>query len=261
MDKHTRFISSALKTMRSEVDQDTVAAAFDPRSKTLVTMFFIISVVSYSKYSVSELLPYFSFPFFMIVTGNISFLLLIKRMLPAAFFALMIGAANPFLDSNQIIFYGFALSAGWISFLSIFIRFCLCVSGVFLLIMTTDVYKINLALSFFGVPRVFINQMFFMERYVSLLAEEALKISRARSARAFGGKGYEVSVFINIVSNLLIRAFIRAENIFNAMRSRGFSGTMNANYNLNWNMKDTLFIVLWTTFFACLRFDLMKDII
>jgi len=257
MDKNAQIISGAIEVLHRNVDTGTPAASLDPRAKIIVTAVFVTVVVSYSKYSVLDLLPYFAFPLFLIVIGSISLKALFKRMLPAAVFAVMVGIANPFLDPNQVVINNYAFSAGWVSFLSILIRFSLCAAAAFLLILTTEMSRINMALKYLGVPDVFINQMFFMERYIVLLADEALKISRARAARSFGKKGYGITVFTNIITNLLLRTYTRAENIFNAMQSRGFTGTLVRGNKLKWKLYDTLFLLSWIIFFLSVKFNLI----
>ena len=57
-----------------------------------------------------------------------------------------------------------------------------------------------------------------------MLADEAVKIVKARSMRSFGKKGKDIKSFINITGALLIRSIERSERIHQAICSRGFDG-------------------------------------
>ena len=56
--------------------------------------------------------------------------------------------------------------------------------------------------------------------------EETLRMVRARDLRSFGKRGQGVGTFINLIGTLFMKTIERAERIYHAMLSRGFSGTV-----------------------------------
>ena len=65
------------------------------------------------------------------------------------------------------------VSGGWLSFLSILIKFVLTVSTAFLLIAVTSFPGICEALERLKLPKVFVIQLLFLYRYLFVLLEES----------------------------------------------------------------------------------------
>ena len=231
----------------------------DPRGKILITFLFILCVVSNTKYEVFELIPYFSFPVFIVLAGNIPSRQLLKKLLPAAVFAVVLASFNPILDHNSIIICSTSFSAGWISFVSIMLRVLLTSSVAFLLVMTTEWYLLNNAMRYFGVPEIFINQMFFMERYLYELLNEANNISQARASRSFGKNGYEIKVYGHLVAALLNRSFDKAQRIYEAMQARGYTGVIPSSEKLQWKTLDTIHTIIWIMLFLIIRTHIFQN--
>ena len=71
-----------------------------------------------------------------------------------------------------------------------------------------------------------------------------MKIVRARDMRSFGNKGTGSRTFIGIVGVLLIRTIERAERIYNAMLSRGFTGKIIASRKVKFGFQDMAFLAI-----------------
>jgi cobalt/nickel transport system permease protein len=206
---------------------NTLIHRLDPRTKVLVTLALIVTTVSYPKYEVTGLIPLFLFPVLFFALGNIPVWLIVKKVLVVSVFVVFVGLFNPLLDRHVLVrFLGIPVSGGWVSFISILIRFLLTIGSVLLLVATTSFPGICHALRRLGVPEVFVSQLLFLYRYVFVLMEEALRTVRAREMRSFGGKGQGMGVFISLIGTLFVRTVERAERIHQAMLSRGFSGTI-----------------------------------
>ena len=180
--------------------------------------------------------------------------IILKKILILSPFVLIIGMFNPFLDHSKIYnFNSFYITGGWISFLSIIIRFLLTVSVSFILIAVTGFYHICIALNKIGIPAVFSLQLMLMYRYIFLLIEESIRLIHAYKLRSFNDK-IKLKYFIYIISHLLIRTIDRAENIYNAMLSRGFDGKLKIINDKKINYKDIIFLIFWTLYFIFFRF-------
>jgi len=125
-----------------------------------------------------------------------------------------------------VILNGFTISAGWLSFISILIKFALTVSTALLLIATTSFPGVCHALRQLGLPSIFVSQLLFLYRYIFVLMEETMRIVRARNMRSFSERGKGIKIFVRIVGILFLRSVEKAERVYYAMLSRGFQGDM-----------------------------------
>ncbi len=226
----------------------------DPRVKVLTTMIFIITVVSMDKYSISQLIPFAVFPVSLLAASGLPPGYFLKKILLVSPFALMVGLFNPLLDQTILLHIGsLGISGGWISLVSIMLRFTLTVGAALILIGITSFNGICLALEKFRVPKVFVVQLLFLYRYIFVLLDEASRMSRARSLRSLDIKGPGIKTFGSMAGNLLLRATGRAERIHLAMLCRGFDGNIHTMNSSSLYLKDILFLLGWTVVFYLLR--------
>jgi len=205
--------------------QDTVIHRLDPRTKLISTIAFVVMVVSFPKYEVIRLAPLFLFPALMLTLGDIPFRFIAKKVIIVSAFALFVGIFNPLFDRHTFtIMEGVQVSAGWLSLLSILIKFLLTISSALLLVATTSFPGVCRAMRKLGMPAVFTSQLIFLYRYLFVLMEETMRLVRARDIRSFDGKGTGMKTFIRLIGTLFIRTVERAERVHIAMLCRGFQG-------------------------------------
>jgi len=235
--------------------QDTAVHKLDPRSKLITTLFFILTVVSFGKYEVSMLIPFIIYPVYLLTSGNIPVIYILKKIMYVSPFALMIGIFNPLFDQRIILYLGdIGISGGWISFLSIMMRFSLTVAAALALITCTGFNNICFAVNRLGAPRIFSVQLLFLYRYIFVLAEEAARMIRARNLRSFKDKGRGISTYGPLLGNLLLRTISRAERIHLAMVCRGFDGSIKIINRYTFGFKEILFVLAWILLFLLFRF-------
>ena len=115
--------------------RDTPLHRLDARTKLLTTLAFLVAVVSFDKYHLSELLPFLLYPVALAAVGGIPASVILKKLLLVSPFAVMVGLFNPFLDTQPMAQLGsVVVSGGWISFFSILLRFALTVGAALLLV-------------------------------------------------------------------------------------------------------------------------------
>jgi cobalt/nickel transport system permease protein len=238
--------------------KDTFVHRLDPRVKILVSFIFILFVVSFPKYELSALMPFFIYPVFLLAMGNIPLRAIAKKVFFVSPFAVLIGIFNPLFDTNIVSsLSGVSITGGWISFISVVMKFILTVSTALILIATTSFPGICEALERLKLPKVFVVQLLFLYRYLFVLLEETLKILRAREARSFSKKGKDIKTFINLLSIMLLRSLERAERIYQAMLSRGFRGEIKVLKTHKLGKQDILFAVLSIiNFYAFRKYNL-----
>lgn len=236
--------------------QETFVHRLDPRAKLITTLFFIIVVVSFDRYEISAFLPLLVYPVVMVSAGNLPISFLLKKLLLVAPFALLVGIFNPFLDRQILYQLGpFGISGGWVSFISILIRFVLSVGAALILIATTGFNAVCMALEKMKTPRIFTVQLLFMYRYLYVLVEEALRMIRARSLRSFYGERMGVKAFGFLLGHLLLRTLDRAQRIHLAMYCRGFDGEIRLLRPLKTGKQELCYIFGWALFFVVIRLN------
>jgi cobalt/nickel transport system permease protein len=165
-----------------------------------------------------------------------------------------VGIFNPVFDRAQLLeIGGVGISGGWVSFASILLRFSLTVSAALALIGVTGFATVCMALGRMGLPRAFSIQLLFLYRYLFVLTEEGLRMSRARSLRSFKGRGLGFAVYGSMLGQLLLRTMDRAQRIHRAMLCRGFDGELRLSRNLAFTARDLAFVAGWLAYFALVR--------
>ncbi|MFZ5810056.1 MAG: cobalt ECF transporter T component CbiQ [Chloroflexota bacterium] len=123
---------------------------------------------------------------------------------------------------------------GGVRFLSIAIKSWISVQAAVLLAVTTPFPDLLLAMRALRLPRMLVAIFGLMWRYIFVLADEALRLMRARSARsslsldrpqrAGRSVSWRAKVTGGMAGSLFLRAFERADRIYVAMLSRGYDG-------------------------------------
>lgn len=243
-----------LGTMEELSKQDTFVHHLEPRAKLITTICFILSVVSFPKYTIADFSPFFLFPVIMLSLSDIPPLYLLRKIIIMSPFAIMIGIGNPVFDTTPLITFDyFSISGGWISFLSILIRFFLTTSTALILIASTGIYHLVLGLEKLGIPSLFATQILFLYRYLFILCDEGIRILRAVKLRSPESKGISLKIYVYLLSSLLIRTIDRAQRIYVAMQCRGFNGKIHVLHSSRWTKQDFVFTVTWCTYFILFR--------
>lgn len=256
--------SALLDTGRLETlaRQETFVHRIDPRAKVVTAAVFIVTVISFDKYTLSAFLPFLVYPVVMTEVGRLPAGYLLGKLILVSPFALFIGIFNPFLDREVLLVLGpLGVSGGWVSFASIMLRFLLTVSAALILVATTGFHSICLALSRLRVPNVFVVQLLLLFRYLFVLVGEATRLMKAHSLRSLGSRGVRMGVYRSLVGQLLLRAMDRAHRIYVAMLCRGFDGEVRMVRRLKFRAVDAAFILSWLGFFAVARYYNLSQVL
>jgi cobalt/nickel transport system permease protein len=243
-----------IRYMDTMASGDSPLHRLDPRAKLITTLLFIVAVISFNRYTLLGFIPFFLYPIVLISAGGLPGGYFLKKVLQVSPFAILIGIFNPIIDRQIIAHIGpIGVSGGWISFLSILLRFLLTVSAALILIALTGFNAVCQALTSLGVPRVFVVQLLFFYRYIFVLVDEAERMEMARSLRSFNSKARPFRVFVSIIGHLLLRSLDRAERIYLAMRCRGFDGHIRLIRSIKFRWGDLAFVAGWLFLFAVFR--------
>jgi cobalt/nickel transport system permease protein len=233
---------------------DTPVHRVDARAKALVTLAFIAVVISFPLYTISALTPFLLFPVALIALGRIPARHILKQMLMAAPFALAVGIFNPLLDRQPFGTLGpFVVTGGWVSLVSIMLRFLLTVGAALALIACTGMNRLGEGLGRLGVPRVFVVQLLFLYRYLFVVAEEGGKMFRSVELRSERTHPLSLRTYGSLIGNLLLRSMERAERVYRAMVARGFDGEIRVLRRSSFRWTDIGFVCGWLAFFIIAR--------
>lgn len=235
----------------------------DPRVKVVVTIAFILS---------NALLPdgaWMAFALawiFVLVANAYSGLGLgftFRRSFIALPFALaavtvLFSIPGKPVASFQFLMWHFTINdAGLLRFVSIVIRSWLSVQMAILLVAVTEFPKIVHALRHLRVPAVLTVIISFLYRYLFVLADEVMRLLRARESRSAVGAGrrsggsvlWRARVAGNMAGQLFLRSYERSDRVYNAMLSRGYTGELMTIHPHHFHASDRL--VGWLSF-VCL---------
>lgn len=250
----TDAVIADLQALERLALEDSLLHRLDPRAKLLTTLIFVACVASFGKYEISALVPFAIFPVALVAGGNLPLRPIIKRIILLLPFPIMVGIFNPLIDREIMVQLGpLAISGGWVSLASIFLRSLLTLGAALVLVSVTGFPAICAALERFFVPRVFVVQLLFLHRYLFVLAEEGGRMARSREFRSFGNKGMGMRATASLLGNLLLRTWDRAGRIHHAMLCRGFSGEFPVRRAFRFGVPDLLFTCGWSVIFMLLR--------
>lgn len=236
-------------------EKNTPIHRLDPRAKVIVTLLFVIYVVSFDKYEISRLLPFFLFPAVLLGLADLPLGYLLRKLLIVSPFVIFIGIFNPLIDRSIVLQIGpLGLSGGWLSLVSIILRFILSVGAGLLLIATTGFPAICMALEKLGAPKIFSVQLLMLYRYLFVLIEESIRMIRAYALRSFSQNKIRFPVFRQLLGNLLLRTLDRAQRIHMAMLSRAFTGEIRIARQFGLGANEYVYLAVCSALFTFMRF-------
>lgn len=163
--------------------------------------------------------------------AGVPFMLIGMRMVAALSVVFFVVVVQVFMQGTtplfQVALFNYVL-VGYVEGLSagllIASKVCGAVSVIIFLSVTTPVYKLLYAASFFRVPRVFVEVAVLSYRYLFVLFEDAMTVMNAQKVR-LGYVGYWRSLrsFGQLAGTVVIRAYDQSIATYNAMCVRGYS--------------------------------------
>ena len=233
---------------------DSPVHRLDPRIKVLTTALFVICVVSFDKYVIAAMAPFAFLLSMVMALSGIPAQFIVKKLALVSPFALCLAMFNPLLDQQPHLYLGsLPVSGGWLSFLSILLRFCLTAGAMLVLVAVTGFQAVCMALEKLGMPKIFAVQLLLLYRYLFVLMDEGRRIYRARELRTFQGRGLGLRTFGPLIGGLLLRTLDRAQRIHLAMLCRGFDGTIRTRGTLRLTTRDLVLFALCCLLLAGMR--------
>jgi len=201
---------------------DSAIHKADPRLKISVALLFVLFIILTNPRNLLEFTLYGLIIASLIAISRVPSLFIIKRSLMIIPFVILIALFLLFDHSGVRAEY-----TGSILFRGIVIKSYLAILILILLSSTTSFPSLLQGLQSLKLSKVFILLLSFMYRYIFLLLDEAMRLTRGKKSREFGtGRWRQIKTTVSLIGILFIRTFERGERVYSAMCSRGFDGTI-----------------------------------
>lgn len=174
---------------------------------------------------------------------------ILQRLVPLNGLLLLLSLSLLFFTPGETIFTVGALKATAEGFRQAMITGLKANAIVLLLaalLGSIELVDLGHAMSRLKVPPVLTHIFLFTIRYMGLMLAEFERLSRAAQLRGFrpGANRHTLRTTGFMVGMLLVRSYARGERILNAMRLRGYNGTLAFDGELAYARRDGLFAVL-----------------
>ncbi len=243
-----------IRAIEKNAQKKTALGRIHPLAKLAVTLCYIVCVVSLPRYEIGGLLIFAIYPFLMLILSEIPVGQLFSRLLLVLPVAAAACVANLFLDTQAAFQIGtVAVSYGFLSFASVLVKVLLTVAAALLLIATTPLAELAVGLRQLRIPEMAVTQLLLIYRYLDLLIREASAMYTAYKLRAPGQKGIRWHDMGSFLGGLLVRTIGRGERIYDAMKLRGFSGSLSVRAARPFSRADVLFLAGLCALFVAAR--------
>lgn len=253
---------------------DSFIHRLDPRMKIVSLLFLLISVffdAGFIGYGIIGL-----FVCLVVLLSKIKITYILKSLKPMIFMMSFLMILNVFMIQKGTILFSIGplsvYSGGLIQTAYILIRLVLIVALTTVLTATTKPLDLTLGLEHLfnplrkiGFPAHEVSMMISIAlRFIPTLLEETERIMKAQASRGVdfkeGSLKDKVKAIVSLIVPLFISAFQRAEDLANAMESRGYNpdGQRTKYKVLKWRIADTLSLL--TTIALCVGIIVMSVI-
>jgi cobalt/nickel transport system permease protein len=246
-------------------DEDSLIHRQDPRVKLAVSLAMIVAITALPAGAWVSYLCCLTSIAVIVGLSRVQPVLILRRSLVAIPFALVAFTliftveGNPLTSVQLGPWIVTATTEGAIDFISILIKAWLSVLVATLLVTTTKFPSVVAAMRSLRVPKVIVSVVSFMYRYIFVIADEALRLHRAREARSanprgesVGSIGWRAKVLGGMIGSLFLRSYERSERIYSAMLSRGFDGELRTLREHKLGTRDVLIIGAFAVYLVVL---------
>lgn len=215
-----------------------------PLSKMVVTIVYIVCIVSRGRYDLFAMAAFLFYPIIVMALAEIPYSMIWKRALIALPFTLFTGISNLIFDTDKWnMIGGIVVTTGFISFVTLIVRTFLCVSAVFIFVASTRFTEITGQLLRMHIPILIVNLLEMIYRYLSVLVEEASVMMTSYRLRNPKYKWPLIRDMGPFVGNLFLRSIDRSERIYQAMKCRGYGSTKTVKVKRKMKLSDIIFLL------------------
>ena len=218
-------INDAIKDFRSidNAARENPLNRSDPLIKLLMTLAFLIVLMSRSRYDLAGVIITAVYPAVSFGVVGLSFRLAVRRLRIVLPLVALMGVLEPFFNRGTVmITESFAVRAGVITGLTLILKGVLAVFGAYILMASTPIEDICAALRRVHVPAIIVTVILLIYRYIGVLLSEGRRVVQAYELRAPGQKGVAFAAWGSLLGGLLLRSMDRADDLYQSMLLRGY---------------------------------------
>ncbi|MGN0143478.1 MAG: energy-coupling factor transporter transmembrane component T family protein [Clostridium sp.] len=233
-------ISKAIYDIR-KIDElgnaHTMIHRIDPSIKIIVTIIYVIKVLSIKQFIISDIICILLYPIILFKIGKVSVKFIFKKVLYVLPIIIGISVINLIID--------FSYSEIYFSVLLIF-KCIFALVGALLLIATTGINNLAFGLKKLKIPDILIMQILMLHRYIILMMEECYRVRSAYELRTLGEKSMTMKDYGQIIGQMLLKTINKSEKVYEAMKLKGFEGDLYINSDKRAGCIDFLYLVACT---------------
>lgn len=230
-------ISKAISNIRKidELgDKCTFIHRIDSSIKIIVTIIYVIKVLSMKQFILSDIICIVFYPLILFVIGKVPIKFILKKVVFVLPIVLGLSVINLIIDFSYSEIYFSALLLFKCSFALV---------GALLLIVTTGINNLAFGLKKLKIPNILVIQILMLYRYIVLMMEEFYRVKSAYELRTLGEKSMTMKDYGQIVGQMLLKTIDRSEKVYEAMKLRGFEGDLYINSDKKAGYIDFLYLI------------------
>ena len=217
-------------------DMNTKIHKIDSAIKIIVTIIYVIKILSIKQFTILNITCIVLYPLILFIIGKVQIKFILKKVIYVFPIILGLSVINLIID--------FSYSEIYFSVLLLF-KCTFALVGALLLIVTTGINNLAFGLKKLKIPNILIMQILMLHRYVILMMEECYKVKSAYELRTLGEKSMTMKDYVQIVGQMFLKTLDISENVYEAMKLRGFEGDLHIENNKGAGCIDYLYLITW----------------
>jgi cobalt/nickel transport system permease protein len=228
---------------------DSPMHRLDARAKLVALVAYSAVLVSFGRYAVADLAPLAIAPAAGLWLGGVPVRFALKRVLILSPFILTVCLTSPWYDrSIHAAAFGpwqFSVTGGWLTMADVAIKFLLGVLALTAVTCTTPFALLLGAMARLGAPKLLVNQLGLLYRYLFVLLDEAMRIRRGRDFRgaAMAPLTRRLAAAGGVIGSLFVRTLDRGDRVLMAMQVRHYNGEPRSLDRLQFRWRDAAFLL------------------
>lgn len=223
-------------------DMNTKIRKIDSAIKIIVTIIYVIKILSIKQFTILNITCIVLYPLILFIIGKVQIKFILKKVIYVFPIILGLSVINLIID--------FSYSEIYFSVLLLF-KCTFALVGTLLLIVTTGINNLAFGLKKLKIPNILIMQILMLHRYVILMMEECYKVKSAYELRTLGEKSMTMKDYVQIVWQMFLKTLDISENVYEAMKLRGFEGELYINNKVA-GYVDYFYLIIWVVIFIFL---------
>lgn len=244
------------RTVEQLAAGDSVVHRLDPRAKLVATLLFVVLCAAMPSWPPGRFVPLVLLVLAAISAARLPWTFVLGRTLMVLPFVGVLAVFLPFTRGHTLLWSwhwaGIGIYAeGLHMAVGILLKGVVAILATSWLVFSTPFNNLMLAMRWMGAPKVVVAVLGFLFRYLDLMADEGMRVARARKARTPGRiRRWRSRSTGGMVGRLLLRTLDRAERVHRAMVARGYDGEVRVLSPLRFGRSDLIFFFLFAMVFG-----------